>query len=128
MTAKLTVISTPAAPKAIGPYSQAVACDSLVFVSGQIPLDPATGELVGPEFAAQAERSLANMTAIVAAAGLDLTRVIKVNVYLTDLARFGEFNEIYARCFGEHRPARAVVQVTALPRGAQVEIEAIVAR
>lgn len=128
MRDKLTVIATLAAPKAIGPYSQAVASEGLVFVSGQIPLDPATGELVGPEFAVQADRALANMTAIVAAAGLDLTQVIKVNVYLTDLARFGEFNEIYARCFGEHRPARAVVQVSALPRGAQVEVEAVVVR
>jgi 2-iminobutanoate/2-iminopropanoate deaminase len=128
MSVKLTVIATPAAPKAIGPYSQAVASEGLVFVSGQIPLDPATGELVGPDFAAQADRALANVTAIVAAAGLDLTHVIKVNVYLTDLARFGEFNEIYARCFGEHRPARAVVQVAALPRGAQVEVEAVVVR
>jgi 2-iminobutanoate/2-iminopropanoate deaminase len=126
MSAKLTVIATPAAPKAIGPYSQAVACGGLVFVSGQIPLDPATGELVGPDFASQAERALANMAAIVAAAGADLTQVAKVNVSLTDLARFGEFNEIYAACFGEHRPARAVVQVAALPRGAQVEVEAIV--
>lgn len=128
MTQKLTVVATAAAPKAIGPYSQGLASDSLVFVSGQIPLDPATGELVGPEFALQAERAMANVAAVVAAAGCRLDQVIKVNVYLTDLARFGEFNEIYGRCFGEHRPARAVVQVSALPRGAQVEVEAIVVR
>jgi len=128
MSAKLTLIATYAAPKAIGPYSQGVASETLVFVSGQIPLDPASGELVGPDFGSQAERALANMTAVVTAAGLDLSQVIKVNVYLTDLARFGEFNEIYARRFGEHRPARAVVGVAALPRGAQVEVEAIVVR
>lgn len=128
MTDQLTAIVTAEAPKAIGPYSQGVACGSLLFVSGQIPLDPATGELVGPEFRLQAERSLANLAAVVAAGGCKLSQVIKVNVYLTDLARFGEFNEIYAQCFGEHRPARAVVQVSALPRGAQVEVEAIAVR
>lgn len=128
MSQKLTVVATPAAPKAIGPYSQGLASESLVFVSGQIPLDPATGELVGAEFALQAERALANLAAVVSAAGCQLEQVIKVNVYLTDLARFGEFNEIYGRCFGGHRPARAVVQVSALPRGAQVEVEAIVVR
>ncbi|MGV8040976.1 MAG: RidA family protein [Thermoanaerobaculaceae bacterium] len=128
MNQKLTVVATSAAPKAIGPYSQGLASESLVFVSGQIPLDPATGELVGAEFAPQAERALANLAAVVSAAGCQLEQVIKVNVYLTDLARFGEFNEIYGRCFGGHRPARAVVQVSALPRGAQVEVEAIVVR
>lgn len=128
MTDQLIAIATTEAPKAIGPYSQGVACGSLLFVSGQIPLDPATGELVGPEFRHQAERSLANMAAVVAAGGCLLSQVIKVNVYLTDLAHFGEFNEIYARCFGDHRPARAVVQVSALPRGAQVEVEAIAVR
>lgn len=128
MSEKLTVVTTPAAPKAIGPYSQGVASGSLVFVSGQIPLDPATGELVGADFGAQAERALANLAAVVVAAGCQLDQVAKVNVYLTDLARFGEFNEIYSRCFGGHRPARAVVQVSALPRGAQVEVEAIVVR
>lgn len=128
MSQKLTAIATPAAPKAIGPYSQGLASESLLFVSGQIPLDPVTGELVGPEFAVQAERALANLAAVVAAAGCQLDQVVKVNVYLTDLARFGEFNEIYDRCFGGHRPARAVVQVSALPRGAQVEVEAIAVR
>jgi len=128
MSHKLTVITTPGAPQAVGPYSLGLATESLVFVSGQIPLDPATGELVSAEFGPQAERALANLAAVVSAAGCPLDKVIKVNVYLTDLGRFGEFNEIYGRFFGGHRPARAVVQVSALPRGAQVEVEAVVAR
>ena len=128
MTLAPTAVHTEAAPKAIGPYSQAVALGDLVFASGQIPLDPATGELVGPTFTAQAERALLNMKAVLAAAGCPLDRVLQVRVFLTDLKQFGVLNELYARFFGEHRPARAVVQVTALPRGAQLEIEAIAAR
>ena len=121
-------VQTDAAPKAIGPYSQAIRCAGWVFVSGQIPLDPATGELVGGDFARQVTRVLENVDAVLRAAGCSRASVVKTTAYLTDLARFGEFNEIYAAFFGQHRPARAVVGVAALPRGAQVEVEAVAAR
>jgi 2-iminobutanoate/2-iminopropanoate deaminase len=122
------VVSTENAPQAIGPYSQAIACGGFLFLSGQIPLDPATGELVTTSFAAQVERVLANIDGVLAAGGCTRASVAKVNVFLTDLQRFAEFNEIYGRFFGGHRPARAVVQVSALPRNAQIEIEAIAVR
>jgi len=128
MPVKLTSFTTDAAPAAIGPYSQAVAAGDLVFVSGQIPLDPATGQLVAGSFASQAERVLANLDAVLAAAGSGRDRVAKVTVFLTDLARFGELNEIYARFFVGQLPARAVVQVAGLPRGAEIEIEAVAVR
>ena len=128
MKANAVVIHTDEAPKAIGPYSQGIALGDWVFVSGQIPLDPATGELVRGDFADQASRVLANLDAIVRAAGSERRKVAKVTVYLTDVGRFAEFNEIYAAFFGDHRPARAVVGVAALPRGAQVEIEALAER
>ncbi len=128
MTRVPVVVSTEAAPQAIGPYSQAIACGGFLFLSGQIPLDPATGELVATSFAAQVERVLANVEGVLAAGGCTRASVTKVNVYLIDLRRFAEFNEIYGRFFAGHRPARAVVQVSALPRGAQVEIEAIAVR
>jgi 2-iminobutanoate/2-iminopropanoate deaminase len=128
MKAGPVVIRTNEAPKAIGPYSQGIALGDWVFVSGQIPLDPATGELVRGGFADQASRVLENLDAIVRAAGSERRKVVKVTVYLTDVGRFSEFNEIYAAYFGDHRPARAVVGVAALPRGAQVEIEALAAR
>lgn len=128
MSSEIKVIRTGAAPGAIGPYSQAVECGGMVFVSGQIPLDPATGALVPGGFAEQAGRVMANVGAILEAAGCARTSVVKATVYLTDLARFGEFNEIYAAFFGEHRPARAVVGVAALPRGAQLEVEAVAVR
>ncbi len=128
MSVTLASVGTEAAPAAIGPYSQAVAAGDFVFISGQIPLDPATGGMTGGEFAAQAERVLANLDAILVAAGCTRDRVVKVTVYLSDLGNFAELNEVYSRFFGPHRPARAVVQVAALPRGASVEIEAIAVR
>jgi 2-iminobutanoate/2-iminopropanoate deaminase len=128
MNVKAESVQTDAAPKAIGPYSQAVRCGGWVFVSGQIPLDPATGELVGGGFAQQVTRVLDNIDAVLRAAGCERGSVVKTTAYLTDLARFGEFNEIYAAFFGQHRPARAVVGVAALPRGAQVEVEAVAVR
>src|SRR5271157_2734144 len=102
-------IATERAPKAIGPYSQAVCVDNLVFLSGQIPLDPGTGAIVEGEFAEQAQRVLDNLDAVLHAAGCHRNQVVKATVYLTDLGRFTEFNQIYGAFFGEHRPARAVV-------------------
>jgi 2-iminobutanoate/2-iminopropanoate deaminase len=128
MKAQPEVIHTDTAPEAIGPYSQGIALGDWVFVSGQIPLDPATGELVRGNFSDHAARVLANLDGILRAAGSDRSRVVKVTVYLTDVGRFAEFNKIYATFFGNHRPARAVVGVTSLPRGAEVEIEALAAR
>ena len=121
-------LNVAGAPKAIGPYSQAVASGGLVFLSGQIPLDPASGAMVEGEFAAQAQRVLDNLDAVLKAAGCTRSQVVKATVYLTDLGLFAELNQIYAAFFGEHRPARAVVGVASLPRGARIEIEAVAAR
>ncbi len=128
MSNKTVTVHTDAAPQAIGPYSQATVNAGWVFVSGVIPLDPTTGDLVAGDFAQQAKRVLDNIDAVLKAAGCDRTSVVKATAYLTDLTRFAEFNEIYAAFFGEHRPARAVVGVAALPRGAQVEVEAVAVR
>ena len=128
MSVDVEIVHTDAAPRAIGPYSQALAAGGVVFLSGQIPLDPATGELVSQECSRQAEQALANLGAVLAAAGCQRANVAKVTVYLTEIARFAEFNRIYADFFGSHRPARAVVGVAALPRGAQVEVEALAVR
>lgn len=121
------VITTSEAPAAIGPYAQAVRAGNLVFLSGQIPLDPVTGELVAGSFAAQAEQVFRNLAAVARAAGGDLDRVVRVTLYVTDLARFAEVNDVMARHFDAPYPARATVSVTALPRGADVEADAILA-
>lgn len=122
-----TIVNTENAPAAIGTYSQAVRVGNLLFVSGQIPLDPQTGELKNDSFKAQAQQVLANLEAICQAAGGDLSHIVKLNVYLTDLANFAEFNEVMAEKFVEPFPARAAVGISALPRGALVEAEAVVA-
>lgn len=124
------VVATPAAPAAIGPYSQAVrvSCGELIFCSGQIPLHPATGELVAGDAAAQAERVMENLRAVLAAAGVGFEQVVKATVYLTDLADFAKVNEVYGKYFERQPPARATVQVAQLPRGARVEIDLIAAR
>ena len=119
------VISTAGAPGAIGPYSQAVKAGGYVFVSGQIPLDPATGALVSGGAGSQAERVLLSLRAVLEAAGTGLESVVKTTIFLTDLADFAAVNEVYARFFPAEPPARATVQVAALPRGAAVEIEAV---
>ncbi len=119
------VISTPNAPAAIGPYSQAVRAGNLVFVSGQIPLDPATGQLVGGDIGVQTEQVLENLAAILEAAGSSLAQVVKATVYLRDLGEFGRMNEVYAKFFRENPPARATVQVARLPREAAVEIDVV---
>ncbi len=119
-------VSTIDAPAAVGAYSQAVRAGDLLFVSGQLPLDPATGALVGPDVRAQTEQSLRNAAAILAAAGSDMTRVVKTTVLLADIADFAMVNEVYAGHFrGAVLPARAAYQVAALPREARVEIEMI---
>lgn len=118
-------IATDDAPKAIGPYSQAVVHHGILYTSGQIALDPATGNLVEGDFAAQAERVFRNLEAVLAAAGSDFSRVLKATVYLSDLANFQTLNTIYARYFGDHKPARSTVGVAQLPKGAAVEIDLI---
>ena len=120
-------ISTPEAPKAIGPYSQAVEAKGarMLFLSGQIPLDPRTGELVQGGIEEQARRVLENLRAVLAAGGAGLEDVVKTTIFLADLADFAKVNEVYGRRFPKEPPARATVQVAALPRGARVEIDAV---
>ncbi|MEM1873158.1 MAG: RidA family protein [Acidilobaceae archaeon] len=118
-------MSTPHAPRPVGPYSQAVRAGCLLFVSGQLPIDPSTGELISGDFAEEARRALSNVKSIVEAAGARLDRVVKVTVYLTDLKLAGEFNRVYEEFFGEHKPSRSLVGVSGLPRGARVEVEAV---
>jgi len=124
----LRSVSTDKAPKAIGPYSQAIATGDLIFSAGQVALDPATGELVSADIKTQTARVLDNLAAVLEAAGSGLDRVVKCTVFLVDFAEFGAMNEVYAQRFGEHRPARSTVGTTALPKGARVEIECIAVR
>jgi reactive intermediate/imine deaminase len=124
-TMQRRIIHTDAAPKAIGPYSQAVRVGDTVYVSGQIPLDPATGTLVSGDIEAEIRRVLENLSAIVQAAGGSLAQVVKVNVYLTDLAHFPIVNQLMATYFREPYPARAAIGVAALPRGARIEMECV---
>jgi 2-iminobutanoate/2-iminopropanoate deaminase len=120
-------VSTPAAPKAIGPYSQAVEARGArtLFLSGQIPLDPATGELVKGDIEVETVRVMENLRAVLAAAGAGFGDVVRTTIFLADLADFARVNEVYGRSFPADPPARATVQVAALPRGARVEIDAI---
>ena len=120
-------ISTDGAPRAIGPYSQGIAAAGLLFLSGQIPLDPKTGVLVQGTIQEEVTRVLENLKAVLEAAGAGIERVVRTTVYLTSLEDFQAMNEVYARYFGENRPARSTVQVAALPKGARVEIDAIAA-
>ena len=124
-TKGLGIVATDAAPKAIGPYSQAVTTDGMVYTAGQVPLDPKTGELVGKTAAEQTEQVFRNLEAVLAAAGSSLANVVKTTVYLTDMADFAAMNEVYAKRFGTHKPARSTVQAAGLPRSARVEIEVI---
>ncbi len=119
------VISTSGAPQALGPYSQAVQVGNMVFVSGQIPLDPATGQLVAGGIEEQTRRVLLNIQAILEAAGLGLKDVVRTTVFLADLADFPRMNQVYAEFFPEEPPARTTVQAAGLPRGALVEVDAI---
>ena len=117
------VIVSPDAPAAVGPYSQAIALGNLLFCAGQIPLDPATGEIVGADVTAQTERVCQNIAAVLQANDMTFTNVVKTTVFLTDLANFSAMNEVYTKYFRQPFPARSTIQVAGLPRGAQVEIE-----
>ena len=118
-------IATKEAPHAIGPYSQAVRSGNTLYLSGQIPLDPATGNLIEGDFAAQSRRVFDNLRAVLRAAGAEFRHVTRATVYLTDLDNFQTLNSIYAQYFGDHKPARSTVGVAQLPRGAAVEIDLI---
>ena len=121
----LEPVQTEHAPAAIGPYSQAIVTGGFVFCSGQIPLDPATGEMERGSIADQTDLVLRNLRAVLSAAGSSMDAVVKTTVFLADMGDFQEMNEVYARHFGEHRPARAAVQAAALPKSCGVEIECI---
>jgi 2-iminobutanoate/2-iminopropanoate deaminase len=127
MPSEREIVQAPGAPAAIGPYSHAVRAGGLLFCSGQIPLDPVTGELVGETPAEQARRCLENLNAVCAAAGATLQDAVRITIYMTDLAAFGEVNEVYASFFADDPPARVTVGVAQLPKSAQVEIDAVVA-
>lgn len=122
---KNRVVSTTGAPEAIGPYSQGIIAGGFLFVSGQIPLDPSTGQVVAGGIAEQAERVLESLKAVVSASGVGLEAVVKTTVYLADLAEFPKMNEVYARYFDADPPARATVQVAGLPKGVRIEIDAV---
>jgi 2-iminobutanoate/2-iminopropanoate deaminase len=122
---KLEILYTEKAPAAIGPYSQAVKCGNMLFCSGQVPLDPATGELVTGNITMQAERVMNNIAAVLFTAGVGFDDVIKTTIYLVDMADFAAVNEVYGNRFPSHKPARSTVAVKSLPRGALLEIEVI---
>lgn len=124
----LRSIKAPGAPNAVGPYSHAIVAGDLVYCSGQVPLDPATSELVTGDIAVQTNRILDNLVAVLTAAGSSLDRVVKTTVFLADIGDFAAMNDAYAKRFGDHRPARSTIGVAALPRGARVEIECVAAR
>lgn len=119
------VVATDKAPGAIGPYSQGIKLNGVVYTAGQIPLDPATGKLVEGDVQTQAEQVMKNLAAVLEAAGSSLNRVVKTTCFLVDLGDFAQFNEVYGKHMGENRPARSTIQVAALPAGARVEVEAI---
>jgi len=122
---KKKIIVTGKAPTAIGPYSQGVKVDNFIFVSGQLPIDPKTGEIVGNDIIAQTKRVLENITAILEAAGANLKNVVKTTVYLVNMDDFKAMNEIYKTYFSENPPARSTVEVSKLPKGSKIEIEVI---
>jgi len=121
----IQAIQTQQAPGAIGPYSQAIAAPPFLFVSGQLGLVPATGAMAGDDLSSQARQAIENLLRIVEAGGSDLSHIVSVDVFLTDMTLFGEFNAIYQGFFTDHRPARAVVEVSALPKGGRVEIKCV---
>jgi 2-iminobutanoate/2-iminopropanoate deaminase len=121
----MEIVQTDNAPKAIGPYSQAIKSDQLVFTAGQIPLDPSTGKLVEGDIRVQTKRVLDNLVAVLEAAGSSMTQVIKTTCFLSDMADFPAFNEVYAEYFSANKPARSTVQVAQLPLNARVEVECV---
>jgi 2-iminobutanoate/2-iminopropanoate deaminase len=121
----MQVIATEGAPKAIGPYSQAIRVGDWLYTSGQVALDPATGELAGPDFAVQARRVFENLKAVLGAAGMTFSHVVKATVYLTDMVNFQTLNGIYSEYMGDHKPSRTTVAVLALPKNALVEIDLV---
>lgn len=121
----MQIVASDDAPKAIGPYSQAVVVGDVVYTAGQIALDAATMELASDDVDSQTKRVLVNLAAVLAAAGSDLQHVVKTTVYLTDMGDFAAMNAVYADYFGDHKPARSTVAVAALPKGARVEIDAV---
>jgi 2-iminobutanoate/2-iminopropanoate deaminase len=124
----METVHTEDAPAAIGPYSQAMTVGDFVFTAGQIALDPATGEVAAEDISGQTDQVLTNLAAVLEAAGSSLSRVVKTTVYLTDMGEFSAMNEVYAKHFGAHRPARSAVQAAALPKYVRVEIDAIAMR
>ena len=122
---ELRFVATDGAPKAIGPYSQGVIANGFLYTAGQVALDPATGEVVGADVRAQTERVMQNLAAILKAAGTALPRVVKTTVFLADMGDFPAMNEVYAKHFGEHRPARSTVAVRTLPKNVLVEIDVV---
>jgi 2-iminobutanoate/2-iminopropanoate deaminase len=122
------MIETSKAPLPIGPYAQAVQAGNLLFISGQIPLCPDTGELAGPDLATQTRQALTNLLAVIEAAGCSISQIVKTTIYLTDLAAFATFNKIYGEWLGAHTPARTTVQVAGLPKGSLIEIDAIIVK
>jgi 2-iminobutanoate/2-iminopropanoate deaminase len=123
-----TIIATDGAPKAIGPYSQGLVVGDLIFTAGQIALDPATMEVIKGGIREQTEQVLANLQAVLTAAGSSLSKVVKTTVFLVDMTDFPSMNEVYQNAFGDHKPARSTVAVAALPRGVRVEIDVIATR
>ena len=121
----MKIISTTQAPKAIGPYAQAIQVNPMVYTSGQLGIDPATSKLVGPDTVSQAQQVLKNLEAVLVAAGSSMQSVVKTTVFLADLADFAEVNALYAQAFGSHTPARSTVQVAKLPLDAKIEIECV---
>ncbi|MDJ0781290.1 MAG: Rid family detoxifying hydrolase [Desulfosarcinaceae bacterium] len=124
----LTSVSTESAPAAIGPYSQAIWAGPFLYLSGQLGIDPKSGELAGPDLRAQAPQAMENLVNILAAAGLATTDVVSVDVYMTNMGQFSEFNEIYSSYFDTHKPARAAIGVASLPLGASVEVRCVACR
>jgi 2-iminobutanoate/2-iminopropanoate deaminase len=125
MSDALRIVRSDRAPAALGPYSQAVLVGEWVFCSGQVPIDPVSGEIVSGGAREQTDRALTNLTAVLEEAGSSLARVVKTTVFLTSMSDFAAMNEVYARHFGDHRPARSTVEVAALPKGSKVEIECV---
>jgi len=121
------IVSTTEAPAAVGPYSQAVRIGPMLFTAGQIPLDPKSGQIVSQDVAEQTRRVLDNLTAVLKAEGMDFSNIVKTTVFMTNLGDFQTMNEVYASYFSDQPPARSTVQVSALPKGAQVEIEVVAA-